>query len=55
MVPSGAFWPDAMVLEGDMAGKIRRSWAMAKASWSVLKRYPGLMVLPVISASALVG
>jgi uncharacterized protein DUF6159 len=37
-----------------MVGKIRRSWAMAKASWSVLKRYPGLMVLPVISASALV-
>jgi uncharacterized protein DUF6159 len=54
MVPSDACRPDAMVLEGDMAGKIRRSWAMAMASWSVLERYPGLMILPVISASALV-
>jgi hypothetical protein len=42
-------------MEGDMAGKIGRSWAMAKASWGVLKRYPNLMILPLISAGALVG
>jgi hypothetical protein len=38
-----------------MAGRIQRSLAMVRASSAVLKRYPRLMILPLLSAVALVG
>lgn len=31
-------------------GSFARSWALAKESWGVLKRYPGLSVFPLVSA-----
>ena len=36
-----------------MAGRFARGWAMARASFSVLKRYPKLAVFPVISGAVL--
>ena len=37
-----------------MFGRIERGWAMAKASFAVLRDYPKLVVLPVLSAAALI-
>jgi hypothetical protein len=36
-----------------MFEKFRRSWAMAVASWGVLKQHPRLAILPAMSAAAL--
>jgi hypothetical protein len=36
-----------------MAGRLRRGWAMARASFAVLRRYPKLAILPAISGSIL--
>ncbi|MBV8840604.1 MAG: hypothetical protein JO000_29040 [Alphaproteobacteria bacterium] len=36
-----------------MFGRIERGWSMAKASFTVLRNYPKLVVLPVLSAIAL--
>src|SRR4051812_39049609 len=40
--------------ESIMFGRIARGWSMAKASFTVLRDYPKLVVLPVLSASALI-
>lgn len=37
-----------------MFGRIARGWSMAKASFTVLRDYPKLLVLPVLSAAALI-
>jgi hypothetical protein len=37
-----------------MLGRIARGWSMAKASFTVLRDYPKLVVLPVLSAAALI-
>lgn len=37
-----------------MFGRIARGWSMAKASFTVLLNYPKLLVLPVLSAAALI-
>jgi hypothetical protein len=37
-----------------MFGRISRGWSMAKASFTVLRDYPKLLVLPVLSAAALI-
>jgi len=37
-----------------MFGRIARGWSMAKASFAVLREYPKLVVLPVLSAAALI-
>jgi hypothetical protein len=37
-----------------MSGRIARGWSMAKASFTVLRDYPKLIVLPVLSAAALI-
>lgn len=37
-----------------MFGRIARGWSMAKASFRVLRDYPKLLVLPVLSAAALI-
>ena len=37
-----------------MFGRIARGWSMAKASFTVLRGHPKLLVLPVLSAAALV-
>jgi hypothetical protein len=36
-----------------MAGRLTRGWSMARASYSVLRRYPKLAVLPVFSGAIL--
>src|SRR5262245_23864847 len=36
-----------------MSGRLSRGWAMAKASFAVLKRYPRLAILPMISGAVL--
>ena len=36
-----------------MSGRLSRGWAMAKASFAVLKRYPRLTILPMISGAVL--
>src|SRR3990172_2686493 len=33
-----------------MLKRITRGWAFAKSSWSILKRYPTLVILPIISS-----
>jgi hypothetical protein len=37
-----------------MSGRIARGWSMAKASFTVLRDHPKLLVLPVLSAAALI-
>jgi hypothetical protein len=37
-----------------MSGRIARGWSMAKASFTVLRDHPKLIVLPVLSAAALI-
>lgn len=37
-----------------MFESIRRGWAMAGASWSVLKKHPKLLILPLISGAAFI-
>jgi hypothetical protein len=37
-----------------MLGRIARGWSMANASFTVLREYPKLLVLPVLSATALI-
>ncbi|HMK80989.1 MAG TPA: DUF6159 family protein [Xanthobacteraceae bacterium] len=37
-----------------MLGRIARGWSMAKASFTVLRDYPKLLVLPVLAAAALI-
>ena len=36
-----------------MAGRLARGWSMARTSFSVLRRYPKLAVLPIISGTVL--
>jgi uncharacterized protein DUF6159 len=36
-----------------MSGRLTRGWSMARASWAVLRKYPKLAVLPVISGAIL--
>ncbi len=38
-----------------MAGRIARGWQIAKASFGVLEAHPRLLILPAISAAALIG
>src|ERR1700680_3000625 len=38
-----------------MSGRIQRGWLMAKASFAVLKEHPRLLILPAVSAAALLG
>src|SRR5262245_30473809 len=40
--------------ESSMFGRIARGWSMAKASFTVLRDHPKLVVLPVLSAAALI-
>ena len=37
-----------------MFERIRRGWGIAKASWSVLKLHPKLLVFPIISGLTLI-
>ena len=37
-----------------MAGRIARGWSMAKASFTVLRDHPKLVVLPLLSAAAMI-
>jgi Family of unknown function (DUF6159) len=38
-----------------MSGRIERGWSIAKASFAVLRDHPRLLILPAISAAALIG
>src|SRR5262249_40631648 len=38
----------------DMSGRLARGWAMARECFAVLRRYPSLAVLPVISGAIFV-
>lgn len=38
-----------------MWGRLSRGWSMAQASFAVLRRYPRLMVLPIVSGTILLG
>src|SRR5712672_815629 len=38
-----------------MSGRIERGWSIAKASFAVLRDHPRLLILPAMSAAALIG